>query len=170
VRHHYDVSNRFYEMLLGPSLVYSCAYFASPDDSLERAQERKLELICRKLRLQPGERLLDIGCGWGSLGMHAAGQHCAPPPGAHRRSNPRGTRNSTATGKTRGSGLALPRAGASSLDWVRGAVLPSDCCGCQATVGSSASVFGYQELSTYSQSPRPAASTHRSRFSVLPCA
>ncbi len=75
MRHHYDVSNRFYELLLGPSLVYSCAYFASPDDSLETAQERKLELICRKLRLQPGERLLDIGCGWGSLVIHAAAHH-----------------------------------------------------------------------------------------------
>jgi cyclopropane-fatty-acyl-phospholipid synthase len=67
VRHHYDVSNAFFRRLLGPSLVYSCAYFESPDDTLEAAQERKLELICRKLRLQPGERLLDIGCGWGSL-------------------------------------------------------------------------------------------------------
>jgi cyclopropane-fatty-acyl-phospholipid synthase len=75
VTHHYDVSNAFYELLLGPSLVYSCAYFASEDDSLERAQERKLELICRKLRLQPGERLLDIGCGWGSLVIHAAARH-----------------------------------------------------------------------------------------------
>ena len=75
VRHHYDVSNRFYELLLGPSLVYSCAYFADAGDSLERAQERKLELICRKLRLQPGERLLDIGCGWGSLVLHAAARH-----------------------------------------------------------------------------------------------
>ena len=77
VRHHYDVSNTFYEMLLGPSLVYSCAYFESEQDSLERAQERKLELICRKLRLAPGERLLDIGCGWGSLLMHAAAHHGA---------------------------------------------------------------------------------------------
>ena len=75
VRHHYDVSNRFYELLLGPSLVYSCAYFASANDSLETAQERKLELICRKLRLRPGERLLDIGCGWGSLVIHAAAHH-----------------------------------------------------------------------------------------------
>jgi len=58
-------------------MVYSCAYFASPDNSLERAQERKLELICRKLRVQPGERLLDIGCGWGSLVMHAAARHGA---------------------------------------------------------------------------------------------
>jgi len=75
VRHHYDVSNRFYDLLLGPSLVYSCAYFANEHDSLERAQERKLELICRKLHLQPGERLLDIGCGWGSLALHAAAHH-----------------------------------------------------------------------------------------------
>ena len=75
VRHHYDASNAFYRLLLGPSLVYSCAYFGDPADPLETAQERKLELICRKLRLQPGERLLDIGCGWGSLLIHAAGRH-----------------------------------------------------------------------------------------------
>jgi cyclopropane-fatty-acyl-phospholipid synthase len=75
VRHHYDVSNAFYRRLLGPSLVYSCAYFAAPDDTLEAAQERKLELVCRKLRLAEGERLLDIGCGWGSLLLHAARHH-----------------------------------------------------------------------------------------------
>lgn len=75
VRHHYDVSNDFYGLLLGPTMVYSCAYFESEDDSLEEAQERKLEVICRKLRLEPGERLLDIGCGWGSLIMHAAAHH-----------------------------------------------------------------------------------------------
>jgi cyclopropane-fatty-acyl-phospholipid synthase len=75
IRHHYDVSNRFYELLLGPSLVYSCAYFDDPEESLEAAQERKLELICRKLRLAEGERLLDIGCGWGSLLIHAAEHH-----------------------------------------------------------------------------------------------
>jgi cyclopropane-fatty-acyl-phospholipid synthase len=75
IRHHYDVSNRFYELLLGPSMVYSCAYFADPGESLEAAQARKLELICRKLRLSPGERLLDIGCGWGSLVLHAAARH-----------------------------------------------------------------------------------------------
>jgi cyclopropane-fatty-acyl-phospholipid synthase len=74
VRHHYDVSNTFYRLVLGPTMVYSCAYFASPDDSLEEAQERKLDLICRKLRLEPGERLLDVGCGWGGLVIHAA-QH-----------------------------------------------------------------------------------------------
>ncbi len=72
VRHHYDLSNDFYRLVLGPSMVYSCAYFEHPDDTLERAQERKLDLICRKLKLLPGERLLDVGCGWGSLALHAA--------------------------------------------------------------------------------------------------
>ena len=75
VRHHYDVSNAFYRMVLGPTLVYSCAYFATPDEDLDAAQTRKLELICRKLRLQPGDRLLDVGCGWGSLVLHAAREH-----------------------------------------------------------------------------------------------
>jgi hypothetical protein len=70
----------FYRLLLGPSIVYSCAYFEDPADSLEEAQERKLEIICRKLRLAPGERLLDVGCGWGSLLLHAA-RH----PGARTR-------------------------------------------------------------------------------------
>ncbi|MEX0620769.1 MAG: cyclopropane-fatty-acyl-phospholipid synthase family protein [Solirubrobacterales bacterium] len=72
IQHHYDVSNDFYRMILGPTMVYSCAYFESPDDSLEEAQIRKLDVICRKLRLQPGDRMLDIGCGWGSLMIHAA--------------------------------------------------------------------------------------------------
>ena len=75
VRHHYDVSNDFYRLVLGPSMTYSCAYFDSPDDTLELAQARKQELICRKLRLAAGERLLDIGCGWGSLLLHAAEHH-----------------------------------------------------------------------------------------------
>jgi cyclopropane-fatty-acyl-phospholipid synthase len=75
VRHHYDVSNRFYRLVLGPNMVYSCAYFASPEDSLEEAQERKLDVICRKLRLREGERLLDLGCGWGSLVLHAAARY-----------------------------------------------------------------------------------------------
>jgi cyclopropane-fatty-acyl-phospholipid synthase len=72
VRHHYELSNRFYESMLGPTMAYSCAYFESPADTLEAAQERKLETICRKLTLAPGERLLDVGCGWGSLLLHAA--------------------------------------------------------------------------------------------------
>jgi cyclopropane-fatty-acyl-phospholipid synthase len=75
VRHHYDVSNDFYRLVLGPTMVYSCAYFADRDDTLDDAQTRKLDLICRKLQLAPGERLLDIGCGWGSLVLHAAANY-----------------------------------------------------------------------------------------------
>ncbi len=75
IQHHYDVSNEFYRMILGPTMVYSCAYFASPDDSLEEAQTRKLDVVCQKLRLQEGERMLDIGCGWGSLMIHAAANY-----------------------------------------------------------------------------------------------
>jgi cyclopropane-fatty-acyl-phospholipid synthase len=75
VRHHYDVSNDFYRLILGPSMTYSCAYFASPADTLEAAQEQKHELVSRKLRLVAGERLLDIGCGWGSMLIHAAAHH-----------------------------------------------------------------------------------------------
>jgi len=72
VRFHYDVGNNFYKLWLDRRMVYSCAYFHSPDDSLDVAQEAKLDLICRKLRLEPGQRLLDIGCGWGGLIMYAA--------------------------------------------------------------------------------------------------
>jgi cyclopropane-fatty-acyl-phospholipid synthase len=77
IGHHYDISNRFYELLLGSTLVYSAAQFAHEGELLESAQQRKLETICSKLRLQPGERLLDIGCGWGSLLLHAARHHGA---------------------------------------------------------------------------------------------
>lgn len=72
VTYHYNVSNDFFRLWLDERMVYSCAYFASPDDSLDVAQERKLDYICRKLRLRKGERLLDIGCGWGGLVLHAA--------------------------------------------------------------------------------------------------
>ena len=72
IQHHYDVSNGFYRLVLGPTMVYSCAYFAGEDESLDTAQERKLDVVCGKLNLQPGERLLDVGCGWGSLVIHAA--------------------------------------------------------------------------------------------------
>ncbi len=72
IAYHYDVSNEFYALWLDRSMVYSCAYFADPAESIHAAQERKLDYICRKLRLEPGERLLDIGCGWGGLVIHAA--------------------------------------------------------------------------------------------------
>jgi cyclopropane-fatty-acyl-phospholipid synthase len=84
VRFHYDLGNDFYRLFLDERLVYSCAYFADGDavdpaaaapDELDRAQLRKLELICRKLALRPGDRLLDIGCGWGALVIHAAEHH-----------------------------------------------------------------------------------------------
>jgi cyclopropane-fatty-acyl-phospholipid synthase len=69
---HYDVSNAFYELFLGPSMTYSCAVFEHEDDSLDRAQWAKYDLICRKLDLREGKRLLDIGCGWGGMVLHAA--------------------------------------------------------------------------------------------------
>jgi cyclopropane-fatty-acyl-phospholipid synthase len=75
VTHHYDVSNRFYRMVLGPSMTYSCAVFPDEATTLEEAQATKHELICRKLALEPGMRLLDVGCGWGSLALHAARHH-----------------------------------------------------------------------------------------------
>ncbi|MFF8973266.1 class I SAM-dependent methyltransferase [Streptomyces sp. NPDC014995] len=75
ISHHYDVGNDFYEIVLGPSMVYSCAYWESPDSTLEAAQRDKLELVCRKLALTPGQRLLDVGCGWGSMAIHAARDH-----------------------------------------------------------------------------------------------
>jgi cyclopropane-fatty-acyl-phospholipid synthase len=69
---HYDVSNDFYALWLDKRMIYSCAYFATGDETIEQAQEQKLDHICRKLRLKPGDRLLDIGCGWGGLIRHAA--------------------------------------------------------------------------------------------------
>jgi cyclopropane-fatty-acyl-phospholipid synthase len=81
VRFHYDRSNDFFRLFLDNRMVYSCAYFESKDDSLEAAQERKLDLICRKLRLRPGDRLLDIGCGWGGLILHAAERYGADATG-----------------------------------------------------------------------------------------
>lgn len=71
IHHHYDVSNRFYSWVLGPSMAYTCAVFPTADASLEVAQEEKFDLVCRKLGLQPGMRLLDVGCGWGGMVMHA---------------------------------------------------------------------------------------------------
>ena len=75
VTYHYNVSNDFFALWLDERMVYSCAYFTSPHEGLDVAQERKLDYICRKLRLHRGERLLDIGCGWGGLIIHAAKQY-----------------------------------------------------------------------------------------------
>ncbi|MFJ8310631.1 MULTISPECIES: class I SAM-dependent methyltransferase [unclassified Streptomyces] len=75
ISHHYDVGNDFYELVLGPSMVYSCAYWESPEATLEDAQRDKLDLICRKLALKEDERLLDVGCGWGSMAIHAAREY-----------------------------------------------------------------------------------------------
>ncbi|MBD0708600.1 MULTISPECIES: SAM-dependent methyltransferase [unclassified Streptomyces] len=76
ISHHYDVGNDFYELVLGPSMVYSCAYW-SPDGTLEEAQRDKLDLVARKLNLKEGDRLLDVGCGWGSMAIHAAREYGA---------------------------------------------------------------------------------------------
>jgi cyclopropane-fatty-acyl-phospholipid synthase len=75
VRHHYDVGNDFYRLFLDEEMVYSCAYWAPGVEGLEAAQAAKLELVCRKLGLKAGDRLLDIGCGWGALVLHAARRH-----------------------------------------------------------------------------------------------
>lgn len=72
IHHHYDVSNRFYELVLGPSMTYTCAVYPTDDATLEEAQEHKYDLVCRKLDLRPGQRLLDLGCGWGGMVRHAA--------------------------------------------------------------------------------------------------
>ncbi|MDA8292021.1 MAG: cyclopropane-fatty-acyl-phospholipid synthase [Actinomycetota bacterium] len=79
VRHHYDVGNEFYELVLGPSMTYSCARFVTGSTSLEEAQRAKHDLVCRKLGLaeRPGSRLLDVGCGWGSMALHAAERYGA---------------------------------------------------------------------------------------------
>ncbi|HEY4827296.1 MAG TPA: cyclopropane-fatty-acyl-phospholipid synthase family protein [Solirubrobacteraceae bacterium] len=75
VRHHYDVGNDFFALFLDRSMTYSCAYFSGGARTLEEAQEAKLELVCRKLDLREGERILDVGCGWGSFVIHAATRH-----------------------------------------------------------------------------------------------
>ena len=81
VQYHYDVSNDFYALFLDANMVYSCAYFGQPDDTLEAAQNRKLDHILTKLRLAPGEKFLDIGCGWGALVLRAAQKYGAVATG-----------------------------------------------------------------------------------------
>jgi cyclopropane-fatty-acyl-phospholipid synthase len=93
VRHHYDVSNEFFELFLDESMTYSCAFFSRGAQTLEEAQEEKLETVCRKLGLKEGERALDVGCGWGSFALRAATAHGArvvgvtlsPPQGERAR-------------------------------------------------------------------------------------
>lgn len=75
ISHHYDLSNDFYHLILDPNMAYSCAYYMTPEDTLEQAQDNKLELIAQKLGVVPGGRHLDIGCGWGSLSLYLAEKH-----------------------------------------------------------------------------------------------
>jgi cyclopropane-fatty-acyl-phospholipid synthase len=75
ISHHYDVSNDFYRILLGPTMTYSCGVWATPDAGLDAAQAAKYELVAQKLALRPGMRLLDVGCGWGGMALHAAAEH-----------------------------------------------------------------------------------------------
>lgn len=75
ISHHYDVSNAFYRHVLGPSMAYTCAVYPDADASLEEAQAEKFDLVCRKLDLKPGQRLLDVGCGWGGMVRHAAREY-----------------------------------------------------------------------------------------------
>ena len=75
VRHHYDLSNAFFALMLDDAMTYSCAIFEHPGQSLEEAQANKLETVCRKLELRPGMRVLDVGCGWGAFALHAATHH-----------------------------------------------------------------------------------------------
>jgi cyclopropane-fatty-acyl-phospholipid synthase len=75
IHHHYDVSNAFYERVLGPSMTYTCAVYPTADATLEEAQAYKYDLVARKLDLQPGQRLLDLGCGWGGMVRHAAREY-----------------------------------------------------------------------------------------------
>jgi cyclopropane-fatty-acyl-phospholipid synthase len=75
ISHHYDVSNRFYEWVLGPTMAYTCACYPTQDATLEEAQEYKFDLVARKVGLRPGMRLLDVGCGWGGMVMHAAREY-----------------------------------------------------------------------------------------------
>ncbi len=101
IHHHYDVSNRFYEMALGPSMTYTCACYPSDDATLEEAQAHKYDLVCRKLGLKPGMRLLDVGCGWGGMVRHAVEHYGVTALGATLSAE----QASWATGKIKELGL-----------------------------------------------------------------
>lgn len=107
IHHHYDVSNNFYEWVLGPSMTYTCAVFPNAEASLEQAQENKYRLIFEKLRLEPGDRLLDVGCGWGGMVRYAARRGVrvigATLPAEQAKWGPE---------SSRGRGIERPRAGA----------------------------------------------------------
>lgn len=102
VQKHYDLSNEFYGLFLDERMAYSCAYFETPDMALEKAQERKLDLVCRKLRLKPGETFLDVGCGWGALVMWAAKHYGVQAHGITLSKN----QHDFATQRVREAGLA----------------------------------------------------------------
>ena len=102
IRYHYDVSNEFYALWLDPRMVYSCAYFRSGDEDLATAQEQKLDHVCRKLRLQPGDRFLDIGCGWGALVTWAAERYGVQATGITLSEN----QHALANERIRAAGLA----------------------------------------------------------------
>ena len=102
IRYHYDVSNEFYALWLDPRMVYSCAYFRTGAEDIGLAQEQKLDHICRKLRLKPGERFLDIGCGWGALAMWAAERYGADATGITLSEN----QHALASERIRAAGLA----------------------------------------------------------------
>ncbi len=106
ISYHYDQPVAFFEPWLGKTFAYSCAYFRSPQDPLDLAQEQKLELICQKLRLQPQERFLDIGCGWGSLILHAADRHGAQCAWDHAQPEPGRNGKAAALFRPAWSGLA----------------------------------------------------------------
>ena len=119
IAHHYDVSNAFYRMWLDARMVYSCAYFRTPDDTLDAAQAQKLDHICRKLRLAPGERFLDIGCGWGGLIFWAAENYGVAGDRHHAVAQPVRPR----AGGDRGAGASTGRVRVELLDY---ADLPDD--------------------------------------------
>jgi cyclopropane-fatty-acyl-phospholipid synthase len=108
IEHHYDVSDDFYRLFLDEQMVYSCAYFAPGARSLEDAQREKLDLVCRKLQLSPGERLLDVGCGWGALVSHAVRRYGASAVGITLSRNQLGeAKRRVAAGPPGGTGTIL---------------------------------------------------------------